>query len=168
MSCVRTTSWLVFALFAADALAQIGPYPGGPSPGGGYPPGRYPGGGYPGGGYPGGPGIPMPGRGKQKKTSKQQQEAQQLQTVTGMLRALTDKQVIVQAQDTRIINLKRTDSTKFLKDGNDIEPSALKPGDHLLIEATQDTEGFFYAVNVIFQKQGTAAERAEASQTVET
>jgi len=40
-----------------------------------------------------------------------------------------------------------------------IEPSALKPGDHLLIEATQDTEGFFYAVNVIFQKQGTAAER---------
>jgi hypothetical protein len=162
MSCVRTTSWLVFALFAADALAQIGPYPGGPYPGGGYPPGRYPG-----GGYPGGPGIPMPGRGgKQKKTSKQE-EAQQSQTVTGMLRALTDKQVVVQAQDTRIINLKRTSSTKFLKDGNDIEPSALKPGDHLLIEATQDTEGFFYAANVIFQKQGTAAERAAASQPVE-
>src|SRR5262245_54861971 len=151
MSCVRTTLWLAFAFFAVDAMAQIGPYPGGPYPGGGYPPGRYPG-----GGYPGGPGIPMPGRGKQKKSTSKQGESQQLQTVTGRLRALTDKQVVVEAQDTRIINLKRTDSTKFLKNGDDIEPSALKPGDSLLIEATQDAEGFLYAVNVIFQKQGTA------------
>src|SRR5216683_2118248 len=66
MSNVRRTSWLVFTLFASDALAQIG------YPGGGYPPGgRYPGGRYPGGGVPGG-GIPMPGRGKQSKTSKEQ------------------------------------------------------------------------------------------------
>src|SRR5213078_4715155 len=53
--------------------------------------------------------------------------------------------------------------TKFSKDGDEMKPSALKPGDHVLVECTQDQEGFFYAVNVIFQKEGTAAERADAS-----
>jgi len=42
----------------------------------------------------------------------------------------------------------------------------LKPGDHLIVECTQDQEGFFYAVNVLFQKEGTAAERADASRPV--
>src|SRR6266478_6394570 len=166
MSYAHKISWLLFALFAADALAQIGPYPGGPYPGGGYPPGRYPGGGYPGGNYPGGPGIPMPGR-KNKKTSKQEEDNQNLQSVTGMLRAMQDKQIIIEAQDTRIINFKRSEKTKFIKDGDDMKPSALQPGDHVLVECTQDQEGFFYAVNVIFQKQGTAAERADASRPVQ-
>src|SRR5712692_9534012 len=160
MSNVRKISWLVFALFASDALAQIG------YPGGGYPPGggRYPGGGIPGGG----PGIPMPRRGKQSKsTTKEQDSQQQLVTVTGMLRALNDKQVIVEATDHRIINLKRSEKTKFMKDGDEMKPSFFKPGDHLMIEANQDKEGFLYAVNVIFEKEGTAAERADASQPVQ-
>jgi len=160
MSNVRKISWLVFALFASDALAQIG------YPGGGYPPGggRYPGGGIPGGG----PGIPMPRRGKQSKsTTKEQDSQQQLVTVTGMLRALNDKQVIVEATDHRIINLKRSEKTKFMKDGDDMKPSFFTPGDHVQVEANQDKEGFLYAVNVIFEKEGTAAERAEASQPVQ-
>src|SRR5437867_2246003 len=113
MSNVRKISWLVFALSASDALAQIG------YPGGGYPPG---GGRYPGGRYPGG-GIPMPGRGKQSKTTTKEQDSQQLVTVTGMLRALNDKQVVVEATDHRIINLKRSEKTKFMKDGDDMKPS---------------------------------------------
>src|SRR6266567_2221083 len=125
MSYAHKISWLLFALLAADALAQIGPYPGGQYPGGGYPPGRYPG-----GNYPGGPGIPMPGR-KNKKTSKQEEDNQNLQSVTGMLRALQDKQIIIEAQDTRIINFKRSEKTKFIKDGDDMKPSALQPGDHV-------------------------------------
>src|SRR5258708_33171760 len=158
MSNVGKTSWLVFGLFASDALAQIG------YTGGGYPPG---GGRYPGGRYPGG-GIPMPGRGKQSKsTTKEQDSQQQLITVTGMLRALNDKQVIVEATDHRIINLKRSEKTKFMKDGDDMKPSFFTPGDHVQVEANQDKEGFLYAVNVIFEKEGTAAERADASQPVQ-
>src|SRR5439155_14805718 len=116
----------------------------------------------------GGPGIPMPGRGKKSKTTtSKEQDSAQLLTVTGMLRLLNDKQVVVEAKDTRIINLKRTDRTKFMKDGDEMKPSFFKPGDHLLIEATQDNEGFFFAVNVIFEKEGSAAERADASQPVQ-
>src|SRR6188474_3010073 len=102
MSNLRKTAWIVFTLFASDALAQIG------YPGGGYPPGgQYPGGRYPGGGIPGGgPGIPMPRRGKQTKTTTKEEDSRQLVTVTGMLRALNDKQVVVEAKDHRIINLK--------------------------------------------------------------
>jgi len=45
-----------------------------------------------------------------------------------MLRALEDKQIIVEAQDTRIINIKRSAKTKFTKDGDDLKPDKLKPG----------------------------------------
>src|SRR6266700_4011707 len=150
MSKTIKISWLVFALFASDALAQIG-----------YPGGRYPGGGIPGGG------IPMPGRGKQSKTTTKEQDSQQLVTVTGMLRVLNDKQVVVEATDHRIINLKRSEKTKFMKDGDDMKPSFFTPGDHVQVEANQDKEGFLYAVNVIFEKEGTAAERADAAQPVQ-
>src|SRR5262245_60346875 len=100
MSNVRKISWLGLALSQSVALSQVG------YPGGGYPPGgRYPGGGIPGGG----PGIPMPRRGKQSKTTTREQDSQQLVTVTGMLRALNDKQVVVEPTDHRIINLKRSE-----------------------------------------------------------
>src|SRR5260370_27870276 len=110
MSSFRFISGFALALLVSEAVAQIGPYPGGAYPGGGYPAG-----GNPGGGYPGGPGIPMPRRGRQKSTSKEE-NSQQLTTVSGTLRALNEKQVVVQAQDTRIINLKLSAKTKFIKD----------------------------------------------------
>jgi hypothetical protein len=120
-----------------------------------YPPGRYPGGG----------GLPFPRRGK-KKTSKEVQVPENLQDVNGMLREMDAESVIVEAKDTRIIKLKRTDKTKFLHNGDEIKPEVLKPGDHLLIEAMQNEEGYFYAVNVILEKEGTAEERAAASETL--
>ena len=165
VSYARRISWLILLpllLGEVAGFAQI--YPGGPYPGGGYPPGGYPPGGYPGGGYPGGGGIPMPGR-KKKDTKKQDSEP--LLSVTGMLRNLDDKQMVIEAEDTRLISLKRTAKTKFLKDGDDMKPSDLKPGDHLQIDATQSEEGYYTAVNVNFEKAGTAAERAAASRQVE-
>src|SRR5882762_5105776 len=159
---------LVFSALLVGATttsAQIGQYPGGQYPGGQYPGGQYPGGRNPGGGLPGS-GIPMPGRKQKKTTSSKDATPEQLINVTGMLRTLDEKQVVVEAEDTRIINLKRTSKTKFIKDGEELKPSDLKTGDHLLIEATQDTEGFFFAVNVIFRKEGTEAERADAARKV--
>ena len=155
--------WVDPALFA-----QIGgPFPGGGYPPGGYPPGGYPPGRYPGGGYPGGGGvgIPMPGGRSKKKTSKD--DAQPTQSVTGMLRSLNDTQLVLEADDTRLITLKRTTKTKFLKDGDPMKPADLNPGDHLDIDATQDDEGYFTAVNVNFNKAGSSADRAKASQPVE-
>ena len=82
------------------------------------------------------------------------------------MRSLDEKQVVVQASDTRIINVKVSTATKYLKAGEDIKSSELKPGDHLEIEATQDAEGFFHAVNVILEKEGTPAEREKAARAV--
>jgi Predicted membrane protein len=172
MRYARRIPWLILLslLFSElAAFAQIYPggnYPPGGYPGGGYPPGvGYPGGGYP-GGYPGGGvGIPMPGR-RKKETKKE--DTQPLLTVTGMLRKLDEKQLVIEAEDTRLISLKRTTKTKFLKkDGDDMKPSDLKPGDHVEIEATQNEEGYYTAVNVNFEKAGSAAERAAASREVE-
>src|SRR5438445_578749 len=105
---------------------------------------QYPPGGYPPGRYPGGGGIPFPRRGK-KKTSKEAEKQETLQDVSGMLRQLDEKFVIVEAQDTRVINLTRSTNTKFYKNGEEIKTDVLKPGDHLRIEATQDEQGFFHA-----------------------
>jgi hypothetical protein len=149
----------VLVLFLTADLPLPAQYPPGPGDPG-YPPGGCP------IGVPcqtGGPGIPFPGRHKKKK----QDDQEPLQSVDGMLRQLNDKRVVVEASDTRLLDFKRQDSTKFLKDGDPLKPDVLKPGDHLMIEYRQDDEGFMTAVNVTLEKEGTAAEREHASQPVD-
>ena len=137
--------------------AQYPPGPGDP----GYPPGGCP------IGYPcqtGGPGIPVPGRHKKKKDEQQEP----LQTLTEtMLRKLDDNGILVEAKDTRLIHMKRLPSTKFLRDGDPMKASVLKPGDHLIIDYREDDEGFMTAVNVTLEKEGTPSEREHASVPVE-
>jgi hypothetical protein len=129
-----------------------------------YPPGQYPPGQYP-PGYPGGGGIgfPIP-----HKTKKAKDKAQDLQSVDGMLRRIDKDQVVLEADDNRIVNFKRLDSTKFLKDGDAVKPAELIPGDHLTVEFTQDDQGFMTAANVVWQQDGSAAERKHAAEPVET
>ena len=152
-------------LFVTAGLPLPAQYPPGPGSPGGYPPGTYPPGacppGYPCGG--GGGSIPFPGRHKKKKDDDQQP----LATLNGMLRELNDKRVVVEAQDTRLLNLKRLASTKFLRDGDPMKPEVLKPGDHLIIEYRQDDEGYMTAVNVTLEKEGTPSERERASEPLE-
>lgn len=109
----------------------------------------------------------MPGRTKQKKTTKAKEAPEPLLNIIGILRKIDEKAIVLEAQDTRILNLKRSPTTKFYKNSDEVKDADLKPGDHLLIEATQDIEGFMSAVNVIFQKDGTARERESASEPVD-
>ncbi len=159
-----TAALAVLLLLDFPALTQIGsPYPGGYPPGGQYPGGR---GGGIGGGLP--PMPRLPGRGKKDKKSTPAKEAQEpLIDVAGILRKIDAGSVVVEAQDTRIFNLKRSEKTTFTKDNKPIQPSEIQPGDHVRVQSKQDDQGFFYAVNVIFSKAGTAEERAAASQPVE-
>ena len=156
-----TFSCILFAGLLFAELPLSAQYPGQ------YPPGQYPGQ-YPPGRYPGGqgPGIPIPRRGK-KKTTEAEKEAN-LKQITGVLRRLEDKSIFVTADDSRNINFKRADTTKFLKNGEAIQPSVLKPGDHIMVEANQDDEGYLYAVRVNLEKEGTPAEREKASAPVPT
>jgi hypothetical protein len=109
----------------------------------------------------------FPGRGKKKTKTKEQKDQEQLQSVTGMFRRIDDKFVVIEAQDTRIITLKRSASTKFLKNGEEIKSDVLKPGDHLLAEYIQDDQGYLTAVNLHLEKEGTEQERARASEPVD-
>jgi hypothetical protein len=133
------------ALFLLPAAAQ---YPGQ------YPPGQNPG--------TGGMGIPFPRR------HKKDEQAAQLTSTDGMLRRLFKEQVVLEADDHRILNFKRTAETHFLKMGNAIKPAELKPGDYIEVESSEDDEGFMTAVNVSWQQDGTAKDRAHAAEPVET
>lgn len=137
-------------ILAADfsAFPQIGaPHPGG------YPPGRYPPERSP------GSGIPRPRR-KQSKTTPEKEAPEQLQNVTGTLQKIDENFIVLEAQDTRVLTLKRTEKTKFSGDSGEAKASEFKPGDRLLVETRQDENGYLYAVNVILQKRAAAAEPA--------
>jgi len=144
--------WLGLVLVVAQAPLPA-QYPGQ------YPPGQYPPG-YPGGG---GIGFPIPHRNKKAKDKQPE-----LLSVDGMLRRIDKDQVVLEADDNRIVNFKRLDSTKFLKDGDAVKPAELIPGDHLTIEYSQDDQGFMTAANVVWQQDGSAAERKHAAEPVET
>ena len=103
-------------------------------------PGQYPGSPYPGGR--GGLGIPMPRRGK--KQTEQKKDAQPLPNFAGTLKRMDAKLIVVELDDNRTLEFRRTDKTKFV----DVKESAIKPGDHISIEATDDIEGYLTAVNV--------------------
>src|SRR5690349_13628102 len=141
------------AFFLISDLPVSGQYPGG-----GYPPGTYP------GRYPSGPRLPIPRRSKQKKEDKTTSQ-QQLQELKGVLRQIDDKGLTITSSDSRTITAKRSNATKFYSKGEEAAASVLKPGDHIRIEATQDEEGFFYAVSVYVDTEGTASERAAAAQS---
>src|SRR5580698_4477917 len=141
----RLSLWLALAF--APLPAQVG-----------YPGGQYPG--YPGGN--GGMGIPIPHGKKKAKT-----QDQNLKSTEGMLRQIAQDQVVLEPDDTRILNFKRTDTTKFLKEGVGIKPGELRPGDDVIIESSEDDEGFLTAVNVIWQKNGSAKDVARAAEAVE-
>ena len=123
---------------------------------GGYP-GQYPG--YPG---TGGVGLPIPRRQKKDKNAKVE-----LQSTDGMLRRIEKDQVIVEADDHRIVNFKRNDNTKFIKEGTPIKAAELRAGDLVEVESSQDDEGFMTAVNVIWQQDASAKDRDRAAEPVD-
>jgi hypothetical protein len=106
-------------------------------------------------------GIPFPRR-------KKKEEKAQLQSTTGMLRRVQKDQIVVEADDHRILNFKRNDATHFIKEGSPIKPSDLKPGDYVEVESSADDEGFMTAVNVMWQQDGAQKDREHAAEPVDT
>ncbi len=157
---VKVPTLLFIALVAAQAQVYPGGYPGGGYPGGGYPGGGYPGGGYPGGGYPGGypggqypqtgPGIPIPRRSKKNDSSKN--GAQPLPNFRGTLKVFEEKSISVGLGDNRVLDFKRTDKTKFFRNGNEVKSPKFNLGDQVSVEASDDGTGYMTAVNVYWEK----------------
>jgi hypothetical protein len=90
-------------------------------------------------------------------------------TVNGILRRISDDDMIVQTDDKVIMTIVLGITTKYYKaSGGMMKPADLQPGDHLSVDASQDDKGRYHAKNVNQIKVGTPAERAAASQPVET
>ena len=89
-------------------------------------------------------------------------------STSGMLRRIRKDEVVLEADDHRILSFKRTSATHFLKMGNPIKTTDLEPGDFVEIESSEDDEGFMTAVNVLWQQDGTAKDRAHAIEPVQT
>jgi hypothetical protein len=152
-----SSAWILLgiSLFAPVSLpAQFG---------GGYPPG------YPSGRprFPGGvgvPGIPLPGgRSGRRQTDKPAPE----ETVpevhyTARLTSLDRNFILLKLDDGRPLRMDRTGKTKFYKDSKKAKASDFGPGDHVSVDATEDQQGFLYALNVTLEKAATDEERAEA------
>jgi hypothetical protein len=90
-------------------------------------------------------------------------------TIDGILRRISDDDIVVETDDKRIVTVALGITTKYYKaSGAMIKAADLQPGDHMSIDATQDDHGYYHAKNVNQVKVGTAAERASASRLVDT
>jgi len=133
-------------------------------------PGQYPGGQYPGGQpgrYPGGAGGGPVGR-RQSKTETTKEEQARTSTIEGILRRISSSDLVIQADDKRIVTVSLANTTKYLKaSGSSAKTSDFGPGDHIRIDATQDDNGYYHATNVTLLKQGNAEEQVAASEPVD-
>ncbi len=142
-----------------------------------YPPGTYPPGSYPPGQYPGRyPGQYPPGQGPNGPNGQTRQDgpptlhrrgsnAGASTTTYGMLRTTVGGQFVLEAEDHRIITYRSTSQLKVDRDGKQVDLASLTPGDHLIVDSTEDDLGYFTATEVHWDKAATAEDRAAASET---
>jgi hypothetical protein len=69
---------------------------------------------------------------------------------------MDDKSVTVVLGDNRILDFKRTGSTKFFKNGDEVKSPNFAPGDQVSVEAQEDQTGYLTAVNVYWEKAASA------------
>lgn len=156
-----TVSLSAFAQYGGIRLPG-GQYPGGQTngqcPGGQYPTnGQCPGGQYPGGQYPGGQmptnGRQMPGMG---------------QMVEGNLRELFSSNLVVETDDSRIIQMVVPRNARFYSTFGAARVTDFDPGDYVTIQTTQDMNGYYSANIITLNRKGTPQERSAASQPLNT
>jgi hypothetical protein len=140
---LKTT--LLLLTTAAALLAQIG------QPGQ-YPPGQYPPGRNPGNNN---PNNPFPSRGPKNSNDKKDAPAAP-RKFSGVIREVGEKSVDVEATDTRVLTFQISDQTT--------KSAPVHMGDEVDVEATQDKDGAFHALNIKVTKAAAPA-RAAAQPT---
>ena len=170
MKMLRVTSWISLSfLCAMAALAQYpGRYPPGQYPPGQYPPGQYPPGQTPNPRIPGQTGPVGRGRGGQPQADRGKRSASAnalLTTTAGILRRASANQLVIEADDHRVIWYKLAPQIKVLKEGKDTELSEFALGDYLSVDSNSDDDSIKTAVSVTWKKAGTPEDRDEASKT---
>lgn len=129
------------------ALGQVGPYPGGQYPGSGS---QLP--------------FPWPRRGGGASPGR---DREILMQAKGRLLRIDSKGISVEVADGRSIEFDRNSKTKFLQGSASIDPSSLKAGDQVAVEASEDNAGRLTARTVRLEKAAEPAEPARPPANVE-
>jgi hypothetical protein len=82
-------------------------------------------------------------------------------TTTGILRRVASNQLVIEADDHRIVWFRLSDKMPVHKDGQDVPLESLSLGDYISVDSTADDEGNFTATEVTWQKAATPASRQE-------
>jgi hypothetical protein len=103
------------------------------------------------------PRIPIPRRGGKQTPAERKAPAKTVpQRFNGMVKNVTPEAISVETDDTRIIEFLCSKDTKYTRNQEAIQRSALKPGDEVSIDAWKDDDGFFHAVAVNLRKQAAS------------
>ena len=125
-------------------------------------PGQYPGGYPPGIGI---PGIHFPRRHPNDTTTEDQSDAK-LISVSGRLRQIKDKKLLLETEANTVLRFRILDKTRFQNENNDaIRQSHFHPGDGLTVEVNPDDQET--AVKVIQVREGSKSERQSAEQPLD-
>lgn len=83
----------------------------------------------------------------------------------GKLKEITDQLIILELEDTRTFNFKRSTNTKFFKNSKEVKAAELKAGDRVALVAKLDDRAFLVASTVTFVEM-TAERTAEIAARV--
>ena len=121
-----------------------------------------PGVGFPGGGYPGGRLSRGPAASAAGPLADQQPV--HATTLTGMLRKIEEKDVIIEDDDKMITTVTIAGSTKYTGfSGGKAQIGDFQPGDRVSISANQDNKSAYHARSMSMVREGTADEHSAAS-----
>jgi hypothetical protein len=121
----------------------------------------------------GGPGIGYPGGGRRypqggQRPPNQPNDQNSASSLTGILRKIDDKDVIIESDDQTITTVSTPGSTKYSNSsGGNAKIGDFQPGDHVRISTTRDGKGNYKAQSMSMVKEGTLDEHAAASQAAD-
>ena len=81
-----------------------------------------------------------------------------------MLRAVAGKQFVIEADDHRVITYRMSAETSVQKDLKDIDITKFALGDSLMVDSTEDDNGYFAAVAVKFEAAAKSADIAHCEE----
>ena len=85
-------------------------------------------------------------------------------TTEGILRRAVSRQIVIEAEDHRIIWYHVPDKMTYEEGGKDLDPKELVPGDHVSVDSTADDQDVYTAVTLTRRSVGTSQDRFAASQ----
>lgn len=89
-------------------------------------------------------------------TGGKERETQPMPSFSGTLKHLDEKSLVLELDDFRTLDFRRTAKTRFFEKKRALDPARLKPGDTVSVEAMQDIEGLLTAVNVYLERAAQA------------